>query len=82
MDQFILNDFNQATTLKVYDKERIKNLVANARLGKVSILEVTTIVIAFTTVKKNKQPQVMTYTMNLDNLTQDQCDTIARLNML
>lgn len=85
MDQFEIEHFNRTTTITVWDKVRINNLVANARLAKVAVLmgglyidgEIVTL--AFTTLKKLKPPSIMTFTIPCERLTDQQLQYLMNL---
>lgn len=71
MELSLIDQFNQTNTVEVWDKVRIKNLVANSILG-VIVRSKEAVTISFSTTKKNKAPIVMNYTIKNENLTEEQ----------
>lgn len=74
MDQFLIEDFNRATVFDISCKTKIKNLVANAKVAKVTIHKdsVTYYSIVFSILKKDKPPQKLTYNIQRQFLNNDQ----------
>ena len=78
MDQFEIEHFNRLNIITVWDKVRINNLVANARLAKVST-DTNDISMVFSTMKKLKAPIVMTFVIPCERLTDQQLQYLTNL---
>jgi hypothetical protein len=83
MEQSPHEAFNQCTVVTVYDKERIQNLVANSRFGKTSfeLLGDNEARIVFTTSKKGKPDQVMSYIIKGAYLTVEQVALLSAASL-
>jgi hypothetical protein len=78
MDQFSLEDFNRSAIIDVSCKVKIKNLVANAKLAKVSTNDVSYSIL-FSTQKKGKAAQEIIYKIGKPYLTSVQIFQLDRL---
>jgi hypothetical protein len=74
MEQSLQDSFNQCKVVTVYDKERINNLIANIRFGRIAfeLLGDFKANIVFTTAKKGKPDQIMCYIIEGAYLTVEQ----------
>jgi hypothetical protein len=71
MDQDLVTDFNRATTIEVGCKNRIFNLIANKCFAQVKLTD-TGVVVTYSTTKKGKPTQSMSYTISREHLTETQ----------
>lgn len=78
MDQFEIEHFNRTTSITVWDKVRINNLIANARLSKVTT-DADEAQLVFSTMKKLKPTITMTYVIPSELLTDLQFSYLINL---
>lgn len=78
MEQFEIEHFNRATTITVWDKVRINNLITNARLSRITA-NPENVSLVFSTMKKLKPTITMTYVIPCERLTDLQLSHLTNL---
>lgn len=79
MEQTIIDFFNQATTITVGCKTRIKTLVSNAEYAKISFTDMSIFTLIFSTTRKGKSTHGMAYRFHIDSLTAPQLHKLKLL---